>query len=53
MLLKECGAELKRHKKHLVYRLKNGMNFVIASTPGDRNSRLNELTTLRRLCGRG
>lgn len=46
-LLESCGAVLKRRRKHEVYELPNGQNFVRASTPSDRRSDLNNLTDLK------
>lgn len=45
-LLEECGAVLKRSRKHQVYELPNGKNFVRASTPSDSKSDLNNLSDL-------
>jgi hypothetical protein len=48
-LLAESGAVLVRHKKHLVYRLPNGRNFVAAKTPSDpARAAKNNLSDLRR-----
>lgn len=50
-LLRECGAVLKRRRKHEVYELPNGKNFVRASTPSDRRADLNSLSDLKRQLG--
>lgn len=47
-LLRQSGAELVRRRKHLVYRLPNGKNVVVASTPGDRRAVLNTIRDLKR-----
>ena len=47
-LLDESGAVLVRHKKHLVYRLPNGQNFISPKTPGDHRTAVNQLSNLRR-----
>jgi hypothetical protein len=47
-LLEQSGAVLVRHKKHLVYRLPNGQNFISPKTPGDRRNAVNQLSHLRR-----
>ena len=47
-LLSECGAVFKRGRKHEVYELPNGKNFVRAATPSDRRSDLNNLSDLKR-----
>jgi hypothetical protein len=47
-LLEQSGAVLVRHKKHLVYRLPNGQNFISPKTPGDRRNAVNQLSNLRR-----
>lgn len=47
-LLEQSGAVLVRHKKHLVYRLPNGNNFVLAKTTSDpARAAKNNLSTLR------
>lgn len=46
-LLAGCGAVLKRRRKHEVYELPNGQNFVRASTPSDRKGDLNNLSDLK------
>lgn len=50
-LLKESGAVLTRHKKHQVWRLPNGQNFVIAQSTSDRRSERNNLSDLRKMLG--
>ena len=51
-LLEQSGAVLIRHKKHLVYRLPNGSNFVASKTPGDPlHASENKLHALRRALG--
>lgn len=50
-LLKESGAILKRDKKHEVWQLPNGNNFIRAKTPSDSNEALNNLTDLKRALG--
>lgn len=46
-LLESCGAVLKRQRKHEVYELPNGKNFVRAKTPSDTKSDLNNLSDLK------
>ena len=51
-LLSEHQAVLVRQNKHLVYRLPNGQNFVMAKTTSDpARAAKNNLTDLRRLLG--
>jgi hypothetical protein len=51
-LLKEHNAVLVRQGKHLVYRLPNGQNFVLAKTSGDpARAAKNNLSDLRRALG--
>ncbi len=51
-LLEQSGAVLVRHKKHLVYRLPNGNNFVLAKTTSDpARAAKNNLSTLRNALG--
>jgi hypothetical protein len=51
-LLEQSGAVLVRHKKHLVYRLPNGNNFVAAKTTSDpARAAKNNLSTLRNALG--
>jgi hypothetical protein len=51
-LLEESGAVLVRQNKHLVYRLPNGKNFVVAKTPSDPDrGAKNSLSDLRRALG--
>jgi hypothetical protein len=51
-LLNENGAVLVRQNKHLVYRLPNGQNFVVAKTSSDRErAAKNNLSDLRRALG--
>jgi hypothetical protein len=47
-LLEESGAVLVRRKKHLVYRLPNGQNFISPKTPSDHRNAVNQLSNLRR-----
>lgn len=49
--LRECGAVLKRSKKHLVYELPNGKKFTTAATPSDKRSDLNGISDLRHAAG--
>src|SRR5690348_9573197 len=46
-LLNDAGAKLKRARKHEVWELPNGENFVRASTPSDRKGDLNNLSDLK------
>jgi len=48
-LLRKHGAKLVRHKKHKIYRLPDGRNFVESSTPSDVNAYKNGYHTLIRL----
>lgn len=48
-ILAEHGAVLQRHKKHLVWRFKDGKTFVQSSTPSDSFSVSNNLADLKRL----
>lgn len=48
-LLKNDGAVLKRDRKHLVWELANGKNFVQSKTPSDSHTSRNQLSELRRL----
>lgn len=51
-LLHESGAVLVRQNKHLVYRLPNGKNFVVAKTSSDpERAAKNGLSDLRRALG--
>jgi hypothetical protein len=51
-LLNEHGAVLVRHKKHLVYQLPNGQNFVMAKTTSDpARAAHNNLSELRHALG--
>lgn len=50
-MLKQDGAELLRHKKHLVYRLSNGQNFVVPSTCSDHRGLLNAVKDLEKRLG--
>jgi hypothetical protein len=47
-LLEQSGAVLVRRKKHLVYQLPNGQNFISPKTPGDHRNSQNQLRSLRR-----
>jgi hypothetical protein len=46
-LLTDSGAVLVRQKKHRVYRLPNGHNFISPKTPGDYRTAANQLSNLR------
>jgi hypothetical protein len=48
-LLQEHNFELVRQRKHKIYRNPDGITFVLASTPSDRNASDNALATLRRV----
>jgi len=48
-LLRDSGAELIRQKKHKIYRLTDGRNFVQPSTPSDTNAYRNGERDLIRL----
>lgn len=50
-LLKEHGAILVRKRKHEIWRLPNGRNFVRASTSSDKNSEYNNYSDLRKTLG--
>lgn len=50
-LLKEHGAVLIRKKKHEVWRLPNGKNFVIAQSASDYRAEMNNLSDLRKMLG--
>lgn len=50
-LLKESGAVLIRRKKHEIWRLPNGKNFVRSKTPSSRNTDKNSFSDLRNLLG--
>jgi hypothetical protein len=51
-LLEESGAVLVRQNRHLVYRLPNGKNFVVAKTSSDPDrAAKNSLSDLRRALG--
>lgn len=50
-LLKQDGAQLLRKKKHAVYRLSNGKNFVLPSTGSDSRGSRNALKGLENLLG--
>lgn len=49
--LSAVGARLKRQKKHLVYELPNGLNIVVAKTPGDARAIDNALRDIRSASG--
>lgn len=49
--LDAMGAKLKRDKKHLVYELPNGRNFVVAKSPSDARGEENALSDLRAVSG--
>jgi len=49
--LDAVGARLKRDKKHRVYELPNGRNFVVASTPSDARADRNAISDLRAATG--
>jgi len=48
-LLSVNNAVLERNRRHLVWRIPGKGVFVIASTPGCKRSRMNELSRLRRI----
>lgn len=48
-LLRDYGAQLIRQKKHRVYRLSNGAQLVMSSTPSDVRVSRKRLTDLKRL----
>jgi predicted RNA binding protein YcfA (HicA-like mRNA interferase family) len=48
-LLEENGAVLVRQRKHKVYKLEDGREVVMASTPSDHRETLNKLSFLRRM----
>jgi hypothetical protein len=48
-LLHTTGAKLLRRKRHEIYRLQSGGNFVQASTPSDWRRSRNSLGVLRRI----
>lgn len=50
-LLRASGAVLVRTRKHRVYRLPNGRNYVIAATASDRRAQANQVAELRRQLG--
>lgn len=50
-LLKQTGAVLIRHKKHEIWKLPNGQNFVRAQTPSDKKADTNSLSDLKNLLG--
>jgi len=50
-LLRESGFELRRSKKHKVYRREDGKTFVQASTPSDVRAEHKSLAVLCRLLG--
>jgi len=47
--LKRCGAVLVRQRKHQIWRLPNGRNFVMAATPSDWRAAQKQIHDLRRL----
>lgn len=49
--LSAIGARLKREKKHLVFELPNGRNFVMAKSPSDNRGERNALSELRAVAG--
>jgi hypothetical protein len=49
-LLDEYDFKLARQRKHKVYKNPDGKTFVMASTPSDRRSSRNALSTLKRIC---
>lgn len=49
--LASVGATLKRGRKHLVYELPNGRNFVVAKSPSDRKGELNAMSDLKAATG--
>jgi predicted RNA binding protein YcfA (HicA-like mRNA interferase family) len=48
-LLQEHGFDLVRQRKHKIYRNPDGLTFVVASTPSDRQAPQNALSTLKRI----
>ncbi len=46
--LKDANAVLVRHKRHAVFRLPNGRNFVMPSSPSDHRAEQNALKDLQR-----
>lgn len=51
LLLKNAGAVLIRKRKHEVWRLPDGRNFVRAQTPSDKKADVNSLTDLKKILG--
>jgi hypothetical protein len=49
--LDAVGARLKRDRKHLIYELPNGRNFVVAQTPSDSRGEQNAISDLRAVAG--
>lgn len=47
--LKLAGEVLLRQRKHQIWRLPDGRNYIIATTPGDWRAEQNQLTDLRRM----
>lgn len=51
-LLRNLGARLKRHTKHLVYELPNGKTVVLSSTPSDSyHGEQNKIRDIRHAAG--
>ncbi len=48
-LLQEHSFDLVRHRKHKIYRNPDGLMFVTASTPSDRQAPQNALSTLKKI----
>lgn len=48
-LLQEHSFDLVRQRKHKIYRNPDGLTFVVASTPSDRQAPQNALSTLKRI----
>lgn len=51
--LKRAGAVLVRQRKHQVWRLPDGRNFVMAATPSDGRASANQIQMLRRILRAG
>lgn len=51
--LKRAGAWLVRAHKHQVWRLPDGRNFVMSSSPSDHRAAQNQMRTLKRMLRNG
>ena len=51
--LKRAGAVLVRQRKHQIWRLPDGRNFVMAATPSDGRATANQVQQLRRMLRAG